>query len=102
LLPTLPLCLESRLARIRDDPAEYQVFAGSDLDWTLVRPPRLTDAPATTRINHDPHIPGHWAIPRADLATFLVDTPSGAEDELVQGPAEVRTGPPRTWVIWRR
>jgi putative NADH-flavin reductase len=57
----------------RDKPAEYQVYAKSDLDWTLVRPPRLLDTPATERIGHHPHTPGHWSIPRADLATFLAD-----------------------------
>lgn len=57
----------------KDKPAEYQVLANSDLEWTLVRPPRLLDAPATGRPSHDPHTPGHWSIPRADLATFLVD-----------------------------
>lgn len=57
----------------RDKPAEYRVLADSTLTWTLVRPPRLLDAPATGRIGHDPHTPGHWSIPRADLAVFLVD-----------------------------
>jgi putative NADH-flavin reductase len=57
----------------RDKPAEYQVYADSELDWTLVRPPRLLDTPATGRIGHHPHTPGHWSIPRADLATFLAD-----------------------------
>ena len=57
----------------RDKPAEYQVYAKSDLDWTLVRPPRLLDTPDTGRIGHHPHTPGHWSIPRADLATFLAD-----------------------------
>lgn len=57
----------------KDKPAEYQVLADSDLDWTLVRPPRLLDAPATGRIGHHPHTPGHWSIPRADLAVFLAD-----------------------------
>lgn len=60
-------------AMARDKAQEYQVFAGSSLDWTLARPPRLTDAPATGRVQSDPHTPGHWSIPRADLATFLVD-----------------------------
>ena len=57
----------------KDKPREYQVLAESELDWTLVRPPRLLDSPATGRIGHDPHTPGHWSIPRADLAVFLVD-----------------------------
>lgn len=57
----------------KDKPAEYRVLAASDLDWTLVRPPRLLDAPATGRISHHPYTPGHWSIPRADLAVFLAD-----------------------------
>lgn len=57
----------------RDKPAEYRVWAGSDLEWTLVRPPRLLDAPATGRPQLHAHTPGHWTIPRADLATALVD-----------------------------
>jgi len=57
----------------KDKPAEYRVLASSDLDWTLVRPPRLLDGPATGRIGHGSHTPGHWSIPRADLAVFLVD-----------------------------
>jgi hypothetical protein len=61
----------------KDKPAEYQVFADSTLDWTLVRPPRLLDTPATGRVSHHRHTPGHWSIPRADLATFLVDVLEG-------------------------
>jgi putative NADH-flavin reductase len=57
----------------KDKPAEYRVLADSDLTWTLVRPPRLLDTPATARIGHDAHTPDHWSIPRSDLATFLVD-----------------------------
>jgi putative NADH-flavin reductase len=57
----------------KDKPAEYQALADSTLTWTLARPPRLLDTPATGRIGHNPHTPGHWSIPRADLATFLVD-----------------------------
>jgi putative NADH-flavin reductase len=56
----------------RDKPAEYRVLADSTLTWTLVRPPRLLDSPATGRVGHDPHTPGHWSIPRADLASFLI------------------------------
>lgn len=53
---------------------EYQTFAASDLDWTLVRPPRLVDGPATGRITHDAHTPGRSSsIRRADLAIFLAD-----------------------------
>lgn len=64
-------------ALAKDKPAEYQVLANSTLDRTLVRPPRLLDSPTTGRISHGPHTPGHWSIPRADLATFLVDVLDG-------------------------
>lgn len=57
----------------KDKRVEYRVIADSTLNWTLVRPPRLLDAPPTGRIGHDRHTPGHWSIPHADLATFLVD-----------------------------
>jgi putative NADH-flavin reductase len=61
-------------AVVADKPREYQTFAASDLDWTLVRPPRLVDGPATGRITHDAHTPGRSSsIPRADLAVFLAD-----------------------------
>ena len=58
----------------KDKATEYQVFAGSDIDWTLVRPPRLTDGPATGKIQHDAHRPGKsTSITRADLANFVAD-----------------------------
>lgn len=41
-------------AVVADKPAEYRVWAASDLDWTLVRPPRLRDGPATGSVEHDP------------------------------------------------
>ncbi|GAA4890688.1 SDR family oxidoreductase [Tessaracoccus lubricantis] len=61
-------------AVVRDKSAEYDVFAGSDLDWTLVRPPRLQDGAATGRIEHDGHRSTRSTrITRGDLAAFLVD-----------------------------
>jgi putative NADH-flavin reductase len=33
----------------RDKLQEYALYAASDLDWTLVRPPRLTDGPGSER-----------------------------------------------------
>ncbi len=59
---------------VADKPKEYAVFAASELDWTLVRPPRLLDGPATGKFVHDAHRPGKSSsIRRADLAAFLVD-----------------------------
>ncbi|WP_158579953.1 NAD(P)-dependent oxidoreductase [Geodermatophilus marinus] len=61
-------------AVVADKPAEHAVFAASDLDWTLVRPPRLTDGPATGRVEHHASESCRGTrIGRADLAAFLVD-----------------------------
>ena len=60
---------------VADKPAEYHAFAASDLDWTLVRPPRLKDGSPTGRVEHHAHRPPRaTSIRRADLACFLVDT----------------------------
>lgn len=60
-------------AVVQDKPAEYAAYAASDLDWTLVRPPRLTNGPATGRLEHHAHrSTTSTKITRADLATFLV------------------------------
>jgi putative NADH-flavin reductase len=57
-----------------DKADEYRILVASDLDWTLARPPRLLDGPASGRIVHDAHIPGRSSsIRRADLAVFLAD-----------------------------
>lgn len=59
---------------VKDKPAEYAVFAASDLDWTLVRPPRLVDGGPTGQLEHDAHHSTRSTkITRADLAVFLAD-----------------------------
>jgi putative NADH-flavin reductase len=64
---------------VRDATAMEQIVVGSNLDWTIVRPPQLTDKPFTgkyrVRIGHLP--PFGFNISRADVAHFLVRT---AED----------------------
>jgi len=52
------------------------LVAASDLDWTIVRPPRLTDAEpaARYRVNEGP--PHAGSIARADLARCLLDAAS--------------------------
>lgn len=69
---------------VKDKSAEYTVYAGSNLDWTLVRPPRLLDGPGTGVLAHDPHKPGRSSIKRADLAEFVADV---AERDLYLGQA---------------
>ena len=61
-------------AVVRDKPAEYRVWAASDREWTLVRPPRLKDGPGGRPVDSDAHrsVRATW-IDRADLARFLVD-----------------------------
>lgn len=57
-----------------DKQTEYAAYAASDLDWTLVRPPRLVDGPPTGRIYHHAHTPGRASsLRRADLAVMLAD-----------------------------
>lgn len=57
-----------------DKATEYELYAASDLDWTLVRPPRLLDGAATGRVVHDARTPGRApSLRRADLAVFLAD-----------------------------
>jgi putative NADH-flavin reductase len=50
------------------------IVQNSDRDWTIVRPPRLTDDPPTghyqTAINK--HLSRGWKISRADLAAYMV------------------------------
>ena len=60
---------------VKDKPAEYAAWAASVLDWTLVRPPRLVDGPASTRpLEHDAHRSTRSTkITRADLGAFLID-----------------------------
>lgn len=62
-------------AVVKDKPAEYRVWAASGLDWTLVRPPRLVDGPASaTPLEHDAHRSMRSTrITRADLGRFLLD-----------------------------
>lgn len=64
------------LQRAYDDMtlAETAIRA-STLDWTLVRPARLTNAPPTGHYTVSPRFrtPGGTGIARADVATFMLD-----------------------------
>ena len=46
----------------------------SRVDWTIIRPPQLTDKPLTGQyqVSHNEHLPAAWAISRADLADYIV------------------------------
>jgi uncharacterized protein YbjT (DUF2867 family) len=46
----------------------------SGLDWTVVRPPQLTDKPLTGRYRtaYGQNIRGGWSVPRADVAHLML------------------------------
>lgn len=71
---------------VRDKAVERELWAATDLEWTLVRPPRLVDGPATGAVEHAAATsPKRTSISRADLAAFVVD--------LVERPDYVRQAP---------
>jgi uncharacterized protein YbjT (DUF2867 family) len=50
------------------------VLRGSGLDWTVVRPPQLTDKPLTGRYRtaYGHNIRGGFSVPRADVAHLML------------------------------
>jgi uncharacterized protein YbjT (DUF2867 family) len=84
----------------RDADAELR---GSGLDWTIIRPGRLTDDPGTGLVSLGPDIPG-GDVPRADVASVLAavlnrDDTVGQQWNLVSGDtpvAEAVEASPRT------
>src|SRR6516165_1803260 len=85
---------ESWAAYITAKTAAEADLRARDLDWTILRPGRLTDAPATGRIRlASPPVP-RGAIPRADVAAViaaLLDEPAAWHQtlELVGGDTPV-------------
>jgi len=64
---------------VADASAMERVFAESELDWTMVRPPELTDKPytGTYRVRYG-HLPRFgFKISRSDVAAFMI---KAAED----------------------
>jgi putative NADH-flavin reductase len=53
-----------------------QIVAQSDLDWTFVRPPQLTDKPHTGKYRvREGHLPPFaFRVARADVADFMIRT----------------------------
>ena len=74
---------------VADKEGEHAVLVASALDWTQVRPPRLTDGPGTGRYALTEVAPGlrSPAVSRADVAVAVLDLASGS------GAA----GPPQRW-----
>ncbi|MEV4657438.1 NAD(P)H-binding protein [Micromonospora sp. NPDC049301] len=80
-------------AYLRAKRAAEDDLRGRDLDWTVLRPGRLTDDEPTGRVTLARHA-GRGAVTRADVARVLVallDEPrtAGATLELVNGPTPV-------------
>jgi putative NADH-flavin reductase len=50
------------------------ILRDSGLDWTVVRPPRLTDKPLTGayRTAYGQNLRGGWSISRADVAQYML------------------------------
>jgi putative NADH-flavin reductase len=50
------------------------IIRDSGLDWTVVRPPRLTDKPltGTYRTAFEQNLRGGWSVPRADVANLML------------------------------
>lgn len=61
-------------AIVADASAMEEVITKSGLDWTIARPPRLTDKPYTGRYRvRDGHLPTlGFTISRADVAAFMI------------------------------
>jgi putative NADH-flavin reductase len=59
---------------VADSAAMEQVFEKSGLEWTMVRPPKLTDGPSTGRYRmREGHLPSFgFNISRADVADFMI------------------------------
>jgi putative NADH-flavin reductase len=67
-----------------DSAAMEQIVRASDLDWTIVRPPRLINGPRTERyaVRNGSLPDGAGAVAtvrRSDLADFLIDEVERAE-----------------------
>jgi putative NADH-flavin reductase len=64
------------LRNVAQDSAEMErIVMASGMDWTIARPPRLTNGPLTRRYKvEDGRMPrGTWIVSRADVADFLLD-----------------------------
>jgi len=65
----------ARFRKVYDDLVQMEdILAGSGLDWTVVRPPQMTDKPATGayRTAYGQNIRGGWTVPRADVAHLML------------------------------
>jgi uncharacterized protein YbjT (DUF2867 family) len=62
-------------AKVYTDLAAMEdILRSSDLEWTVIRPPKLTDKPLTGRYRtaFGQNIRGGWSVPRADVAHLML------------------------------
>jgi len=59
---------------VADASAMERIFEESELDWTMVRPPELTDKPYTGSYRaREDHLPRFgFTVSRADVADFMI------------------------------
>jgi uncharacterized protein YbjT (DUF2867 family) len=65
----------ARFGKVYDDLAQMEdILAGSGLDWTVVRPPQLTDKRPTGkyRTAYGQNVRGGLSVPRADVAQLML------------------------------
>ena len=55
-----------------DKKRQMELIKKSNLEWVIVRPVGLTDAPRTGKYKIYEGSPGSWTIPRADVADFML------------------------------
>jgi hypothetical protein len=82
-----PLARAAFREHYRDLALMEDVLVESGLDWTVVRPPRLTDGPLTTtyRVAHGRNVPGGFRVSRADVAHLMlhaIDRPDTVKEVL--------------------
>jgi putative NADH-flavin reductase len=61
---------------VADHEAKERIIQRRDIEWVIVRPPRLTNGPRTGAYRSGAHIAATSAVPvisRADLAEFMLD-----------------------------
>lgn len=60
---------------VRDSAQMEGILLRSDLDWTIVRPPRLTDKSGKEKYRmRESHLPTFgFSVPRADVAHFMLE-----------------------------
>ncbi|GAB3705846.1 SDR family oxidoreductase [Amycolatopsis oliviviridis] len=72
--------------------AAERIVRASDVDWTIVRPPRLLNGPHTGVIaaSTEGNVPGSYSLNRADVADYLLRAAS--DDSLIRQTVAIAHG----------